>query len=352
MARGPVPLEEAHTTVAEWLSCPNIVMLDTRTKIVHGRDTGEPAITVGVIRKAPPRFPADRDFPVPPTVEVDVTRPDGRVETVDVLTDVVETGRIVPAASLESRQRPCPGGYRIVSQWGWIPLVSALGGTLGVVTTYRNQRCLLTNAHVIARASTPGNPVYQPGWSAWDLQTDWNRIGRCDGTFEIITSDSLQSVPTVRNRYDFAWARVDSRTTSFAVPPIWPHEKALQLNSGTLSDADKAFVSWIGATTGVRQDAMVTSEAAMYRTEPTWGRYAYWRSCLAFTSQDIGGHLELQSGDSGSAVIATLTKRVIGLMTSHSESGSEIHATRIPPEWPAAGDPQGLVPAPGSILPV
>ena len=183
------------------------------------------------------------------------------------------------------------GGYRIASQWGWIPLVTHAGGTLGVTAQYRNERCLVTNAHVIARASTPGYAVYQPMWSVWDLRTTWNRIGRCDGTFRVHTYGSPDQPAPDRNRYDFAWARVGADATSYAVPPIWTTEKALTLKSGTLTDTEKTLVSWIGATTGERRDAMVTSEAAMYRTEPTWGRYAFWQSCLSFTSQDVGGRL-------------------------------------------------------------
>jgi hypothetical protein len=203
MSVGPVPFRKAHTVVEHWMSYPNIVMLDTAVKKVGGRETGEQAIVVGVIKKKSVADLTALDFPVPPAVKVDVRLPDGSVRSMQVPTDVIETGAFRPL-TLNMKQRPCPGGWQIAAPNPSRPEGS---GTLGVTTFYRKKRCLLTNCHVIGNQSgSPGLNVYQPGKNGLD-----SRIGVCDGTISVVSyySKLAASWPwCVRNRYDFAWCHI------------------------------------------------------------------------------------------------------------------------------------------------
>lgn len=121
MNTAPVPLDRLHAAVGHWLSFPNIVMLTTRMKTVGGNQTTQRAITVGVQEKKPPASLTSLDFPVPPTVALDVIHPDGSVGEEIIPTDVVQTGDFA-FKSLASLERPCPGGLQIASWqgWGWL----------------------------------------------------------------------------------------------------------------------------------------------------------------------------------------------------------------------------------------
>jgi hypothetical protein len=335
MTPGPVPLEKAHTVVAEWISHPNIVLLETSAKTVGGHRTGEQAIVVGVVRKMSPDTLTALDFPVPPTVEVDVIEPDGSIRRRPVPTDVIETGVIRPLSALDQWQRPCPGGFAIsipsqaswFTPWKW----GEPTGTLGVTTYYRKKRCLVTNAHVIGDFSGgPGQPVYQPESAAFE---SWwsNKIGACDGTFDIITYRSATERDPVRNVYDFAWCEVPESVTSHAVYNIYSGAAPLDFDR-LLIDTN---VTWIGSRTGEVQNATIVSTDAISKTVQNDGTFAYWKDCLSLS----GG--KVQHGDSGAAILskpisfgtARIEPSILGLLSQGPSKGDpRALATRIPPE--------------------
>jgi hypothetical protein len=355
MSPGPVALEAAHTVVGQWISHPNIVLLETSAKTVGGHETGEQAIVVGVVRKKSPATMTALDFPVPPTVEVDVIEPDGSIRRTPVPTDVIETGLIRPLSSLDRWQRPCPGGFGIsipsqsswLTPWNWrfLPV-----GTLGVTAFYRNKRCLLTNCHVIGdRSGRPGQPVYQPQPAVFELWSS-NLIGVCDGTFEIKTYPSATQINPFRNVYDFAWCEVPEQLTSHAVYRIYAGSAPLEFDRHILD----LEAMWIGAATGEVRDAKILDTHAISKTQHDDGTFAFWKDCLSL-SGGMGGE-----GDSGAALLrkplrdpsgkAVENPRILGLISQGSspkKRPQKIIATRIPPDNGGSG--QQMLPR---ILPV
>ncbi|MFD7987697.1 hypothetical protein ACFV4M_30590 [Kitasatospora indigofera] len=330
MQLDPVPFSRAHTTVAHWLSNPNIVLLDTCRKTVGGERTDQPAILVGVVRKLPQGALTPRDFPVPPSVEVDILQPDGRVERTRVPTDVVETGQLAPRG-LTGHRRPCPGGYQITAAAYFYEGIHCNPGTLGVTTTYRNQRCLLSNAHVLcAWVNQVGREIYQPMWSQWRPWSKENMIGRCDAAYEIISYWTYQENEP-RNTYDFAWSVVDdSATAESVIEQVNPGGVPVTLGVPTVGQE----VEWIGSTTGVLQQAKIASLDAL-ATIPVWFGYQFWENCLRLEPMD-GSRPVLESGDSGAAILDMWTRELVGLATmSDEQSRSDvIIGTRIPPDDP------------------
>ncbi|MET8686917.1 hypothetical protein ABZV77_22140 [Streptomyces sp. NPDC004732] len=343
MNHAPVQPDEAHAAVEDWLSCPGIVMLDTGAKVRGGRALPQQAIIVGVVQKKPRAALTPLDFPVPPSVEVEILRPDGTIVTTTVPTDVVETGEIHPM-SLSSRERPCPGGFRIQPQARerWHGLVYLLSlGTLGVTTTFRNQRCLLTNCHVVGDlAMAPGYAVYQPSWSRRRPQREGNAIGVCDGTVRILTYGSPTVEKPIRNQYDFAWAVVDDvNLTSHRVQGIYNEQGALPIERDPLRGN---AVTWIGATTGLRQQTVIASVKTMAKW-PRAGGWAYWEKLICINGDPLAPAV-MQHGDSGAALLrrrvdAQGVERfaVVGLCSASSANGAYIYATRIPDENLADG---------------
>ncbi|MFD7839196.1 hypothetical protein [Streptomyces sp. NPDC059761] len=338
MSAGPVPLTEVHTAVDEWISCPNIVFLETGVKTVGGHETGERAIVVGVVQKKSPASLTALDFPVPPMVEADVIQPDGSIRRMSVPTDVIETGWIRPLAALSQHQRPCPGGFQIASPrptswfqpWGWDYVAT---GTLGVTVEYRGRRCLLTNCHVIGdRSHGPGLVVYQPTPAI--LEFLWsNAIGVCDGTFDVRTHASDREQNPRRNVYDFAWCEVpsDLELTSHAIPGIHDGTDPLKIK---YDPAVEDQVMWLGASTGEVQRGIISSLRATWVCREDDGRYSYW------VGMSLKGGVG-QEGDSGAALIRedsdggpVPSQYVIGLLSSGSESGkaAKMMATYMPPQ--------------------
>ncbi|MEU9702871.1 hypothetical protein [Streptomyces sp. NPDC047981] len=297
MSAGPVPLDEAHSVVEHWITYPNIVMLDTAVKRVGGRRTGQPAIVVGVMEKKRPDALTDRDLLVPPAVDVDVVQPDGSVRSVSMPTDVIETGVIRPMGRLCSEQRPCPGGFQITAVFDpegkrGMSMVGLPYGTLGLTTYYQDQRCLLTNAHVIGTVASgpgtgyrPGCHVYQPA-PDFDVHVEAQVIGVCDGTF-LVTShygDRVHRNPFC-NEFDFAWCVVPPvlsgarSLTSHAIHDLHKEEDFIRIRRDPRTDET---VRWIGARTGEVQRSTVETVHAVLDVEDRWPRtgWSYWRNLI------------------------------------------------------------------------
>ncbi|WP_316528168.1 hypothetical protein [Kitasatospora brasiliensis] len=328
------------------MTFPNIVMLDTDLKTVGGREVSRPAIIVGVVEKKPNGALTAHDFPIPPFVEVDVTQGDGTVMTATIPTDVVETGEIV-GRSLEWRARPCPGGFRIEPR----ARRRAFGlwherskGTLGVTTYFRNERCLLSNCHVIGDYSDgPGLNVYQPSFNPWSAKSrDRTLIAVCDGTMEIISYPTKNPQNIEHNIYDFAWAEVPANQplemqTSHAIQYIHEGENWLRIKRNPRK-GDK--VSWVGATTGLVQYGTIRSTrsriAMPFRHNNRW---AFWEEVIRIDKRPDELQPVMMRGDSGSALIRDADKAIVGLL-SFSGGSSLILATRIPDEENPAGPQQ------------
>ncbi len=349
----PVPLDEAHSVVRHWLRDPNIVFLDTAVKAVGGRETGQPAIVVGVIEKKPPAALTESDFPVPPAVELDVIEPDGSIRRLSLPTDVIETGEMVQR-SLVVRRRPCPGGFRILAEFHPPWAVNRAGilspgfGTLGVTTFYRNKRCLLANAHVIGTvfSTRPGSFVYQPD-TDYDSDPEWDILGVCDGTFEIIRHYGA-GVPTplFYNRYDFAWCEVPdaSETTqdlaSNTVHGIYQQQKELEIRREPVQGET---VKWVGQKTGQVQESTIVTVHGYGVANNHWPvppGHSSWRDLLRINCESTtpGVAARFVGGDSGAALIASSDNRVVGLMSYGFErAGTDFLATRIPEDDPPTG---------------
>ncbi len=341
MNTAPVLPDRLHAAVGHWLSFPNIVMLTTRMKTVGGQETAQQAITVGVKEKKTPAALTSRDFPVPPTVSVDVMHPDGPVRTEVIPTDVIQTGDFV-SKSLSTRERPCPGGYQIASWqgWGWFG-GRQNAGTLGVTTQWLGKRCLLTNCHVAGdRTSGPGLQIYQPAWSM--LGSLWQEdgfLGRCDGTFDIMTCGSGTEANPRVNKYDFAWCEVDAdHTASEIAGNVYDGTDLLEIRRDVHRYEP---VRWIGQATGRVQTSTVKEVYYRYKKPSSVAGWEYWMDCIVLTTYPGGP--ALLEGDSGSALIADDDHRVIGLLTAQSEDGKEILATRIPEEKVAPDGPDGQI---------
>ncbi|MEE1742036.1 hypothetical protein [Streptomyces sp. BE147] len=347
MNHAPVEPDEAHVAVEEWLSYPGIVMLDTGAKVRGGHELPQRAIIVGVVKKRPGTALTPLDFPVPPSVEVEIRQPDGTVATRTIPTDVVETGEIRPM-SLSWQERPCPGGFRIEAQ----PRKLLLGmvyvqskGTLGVTTDFRNQQCLLTNCHVIGdRAMAPGNALYQPAWSTWRQRREDNAIGVCDGTVSILTYGTPTVEKPVLNQYDFAWSVMnDANLMSHRIQDIYDGQAALPIRRDPLRGN---AVTWIGATTGMTQQSTIASANVMAKW-PRGDMWAFWKRLIRITV-DPGAPVVMQHGDSGAALLrrrvdahGVETFSVVGLLSAASDDGTHIFATRIPDEN-LADEPQKM----------
>ncbi|MFF3089843.1 hypothetical protein ACFVRB_33090 [Streptomyces nojiriensis] len=341
MSSHPVFLSRAHIAVEHWLLYPNIVLLDTAVKKVRGRRTNQQAIVVGVIKKKSPAALTALDFPVPAVAEIDVIQPDGSVRRTPVPTDVVETGRVRPFEELWWWERPCPGGFQIKAV---TPGIYGSGaGTAGVTTMYRGRRCLLTNCHVMGDyAAGPGLPVYQPERAINRQQQA--QIGFCDGTFtvESHSDDFLNRLWPFhrRNTWDFAWCEVPSLDdASHRVHQIYKGQAPLKIGRTPVLDEE---VVWIGRTTGEPQ--VSTIESLEVQGKSTWsgGRAALWRDLLSIDPDGV----RFEDGDSGSALIATSDKAILGLMSFGAVAGDETYclASRIPPEGfrPSWNSPQQL----------
>lgn len=275
-------------------------------------------------------------------VEIDVIQPDGSIRRTPVPTDVVQTGRFHPLEELWWEERPCPGGFQIM------PLGGLLRGrgTLGATTMYRGRRCLLTNCHVIGDyAAGPGLEVYQPARATNRPQE--GKIGICDGTFTVEShSDTFLNRLWPfhrRNTWDFAWCEVPSLDdASHRVHRIYKGQAPLKIDRTPVVDED---VAWIGMKTGEPQ--VSTIDSLDVQCKSTWpdGRAALWRDLMSIDPDGVRS----QSGDSGSALIATGDKAIVGLMSFGNfgtTAGDEVYclACRIPPEdfSPSPNSPQQL----------
>lgn len=134
--------------VQEFLAKRNVVSVGEGFKIINGRTTKQPCITVLVIKKEPVQSLSARSL-LPNTVE-------------DTLIDVIESGPLRAFKLRTDRFRPMPGGISIGHH-----LISA--GTLGCWVKsndeWNKDRFILSNNHVLANtnAGKIEDRILQPG---------------------------------------------------------------------------------------------------------------------------------------------------------------------------------------------
>ncbi len=122
----------------------NIQGVGIGEKLVGDRPTGQPCVTVYVVRKAPSDV-----------VEAAALAP---AEVNGVPVDVVELGEEFRALPFRGRFRPAPGGVSV----GHFRITA---GTIGCLVRRGNALFILSNNHVLANSnnSRPGDPILQPG---------------------------------------------------------------------------------------------------------------------------------------------------------------------------------------------
>jgi hypothetical protein len=123
---------------------PNVVGTMISTKKVNGKDTGISCITVLVVKKLRVTELGHEDT-VPEKLE-------------DVVTDVVESGKIRARQTRTQHIRPAPRGVSIGHY-----LITA--GTLGCIVYKAGVPYILSNNHVLANENNAnvGDPILQPG---------------------------------------------------------------------------------------------------------------------------------------------------------------------------------------------
>jgi len=138
----------------------NILGVGLSERVLSGRPTGEEAVAVYVVRKAPPGE-------VEPSALIP-TKYEG------VPTDVVESGEFV-AETERGRHRPALSGLSLGHSAGGI-------GTLGFVARREGELVVVSNNHVLARENEadPGDVILQPAATDGGTSTD-DEIARLEG---------------------------------------------------------------------------------------------------------------------------------------------------------------------------
>jgi hypothetical protein len=288
-------LERSLVSLRHWLSRDNIQAMHVGRKTVNGQETDQLAVIFEVEKKKP--LHALGEEPIPPRIDLHVQSPQGEVSQVSVPTDVVEIGKLKPAV-LDQRVRPTPGGYKITADASWF---SESAGTLGVNIVWGGKFRLLTNNHVISHNNNDGGTVYQPE----SVLFGDNKLSTVAGYYPVITYTDRNQVNPSYNTYDLAWCDIDPAAGSTNITTIG-------VPTGIRRAVNGEAVQWIGQRTGVVQNATVGSITAQAVIEFLDGQWAWFHNVIRLT----GGIV--QSGDSGSAIVATNDMNVVGLVFANN----------------------------------
>jgi len=142
--RGKMERKNWRKLQRELLKKENVVAVGRGLKKVRGVVTSEKAIICSVVKKVEPETLSKKDM-IPRRVG-------------DMVTDVVETGKIKALKARTDRWRPAPGGVSIGHQQ-----ISA--GTLGCLVKRGGEVFILSNNHVLADSNNAsiGSNILQPG---------------------------------------------------------------------------------------------------------------------------------------------------------------------------------------------
>lgn len=296
---GGVGHESALEAVKPWLSEPNVTGLSIGPKVVGGQETGEQAVLVFVERKLPASALGADHFPVPATVELHTLTGAGEVGSVEVPTDVQETGpnRI---EVLNQKVRPAPGGYQIAAE--------NIGGTgtLGVNIVWAGKYRTLSNNHVLSNNGNLGAAIYQP-----DKAND-TAIGTVDGYVPITLYASSTQQNPIYNNQDLAWSLASTRLTT-------PEITRIGTPTGLRAPVPGETVTLIGKQTASVQRATVRDIITKTVVEWMPGAAKPW----AFFERIVRLDRKCtQPGDSGTAYVATSDDMVVGLHIASNSSYS------------------------------
>lgn len=288
-ANGPGPSDAALVEAAKpWLSQPNVVGVDVGTKVVDGRDTGERAVVVHVVKKRT-QLAAD-DFPIPATVAGHHHGEDGALQEFELPTDVVETGEFVLQIN-DQKVRPTEGGYQIQAD--------NIGGTgtLGVNIAWATRYRMLTNNHVLSNNGNMGAKVFQPSPNGTNTQ-----IGTVDGYVPIVTYPTANQPMPHYNNQDLAWCDINPAVGGPAITQIG-------IPTGVRAPVLGEAVVLVGKQTGSVQRSTIASitYAVTMQFPPGSGRYAWFDSLIR-----LSGNVT-QAGDSGSAYVSLTDAKVVGI---------------------------------------
>lgn len=300
------------------LSKPNVHMVWT---------TRDGTVKVGVTKKVPASELSAFDL-VPKTVEAE--------DNSELKTDVVVVGTIRPRIfpqqhsthdprELTQKRRPCPGGFSC----GHAQITA---GTLGIWVKRDGEDFILSNNHVLAdsNAGTPGDWILQPGRADGGFSSDPSfYVGRLTEFVKINSEggdDGLGGCLDLIDKIPWPWKK---RSIEQPYPNLVDAALAEDFGEGGVVDPN---IHKLGRPAGVR-DALVGEEVikAGRTTEITkdpieaidlsvqvqYGSFlALFADQLMITS---AGKPFSQGGDSGSAILATHDRALVGLLFAGGE---------------------------------
>jgi hypothetical protein len=253
----------------------NIVGVGIAERLAGGHPTGERAVSVYVVRKAPPDQVVG-DALVPPEYE-------------GMPTDVIESGEFV-AFTERGRFRPAPSGVSVGHY-------SEDAGTLGFLARHEDDLVIVSNNHVLALVNQgqPGDAIVQPG------QLDGGTGADQLGTLKLFHPLDFDG----RNEIDVAIAVVEEGAASAEIYGSGAYR------AEPLEARDDMLVRKTGRTSGLTRGIVRDSHASVklgYRG----GRVARLREQLIVDPRDA--HPFSQGGDSGSLVVEEASGCPIGLL--------------------------------------
>jgi hypothetical protein len=313
-------VQEARTAhQVSMLKRPNVVGLGVGYKVSSSQLTSELCMVVLVRSKMPPVSLREAEF---------IPR-----EVAGVRTDVVEVGELRPLSVYTDRCRPAPGGVSL----GHYKITA---GTLGCVVRdlKTGVRMILSNNHVLAdrNAGKPGDPILQPGpTDGGTTQRDTiallerfepilynqqpavctiarfyaglgNRLARLVGSHHQV--QVFQSFPYATNQIDAALARpiLDSDVL----------DEILEIGAiqGQAEAALGMKVCKAGRTTSLTEGLVNVMDATVtvnYGDERT----------ATFEHQIVSTPMS-EGGDSGSLLVASESKKAVGLLFAGSSKAT------------------------------
>lgn len=252
----------------------NVVGVGIAEQLADGHPTGQRAVTVYVVRKAPPDQ-VDGAALVPPEYQ-------------GVLTDVVESGEFV-AFTERGRHRPAPSGVSVGHY-------REDAGTLGFLATHQGDLVLVSNNHVLALTNdaAPGDAILQPGHADGGSESD--QIG----TLKLFHALDFAG----RNLIDAAIGTVEHGTVSSEIYGIGAY------SAQPLEARENMLVRKVGRTSGVSRGIVRDAHASI--------KLRYRRGVARLREQVIIQPRDAQAfsegGDSGSLVIEESSRCPIGLL--------------------------------------
>lgn len=263
----------------------NIVGVGISERLSRGRPTGERAVAVYVVRKAP-LDQLEPNAVVPPKYG-------------GVATDVVETGEFI-AHTERGRCRPAPSGVSLAHY-------QDTAGTLGFVAAHAGGLVVVSNNHVLARENdaAAGDAILQPG--PHDGGTLADRIAELKAFWPLdFNEPNLIDAALATTTDEFVSNEIYG-IGSFVADPLEPTPDMLVRKCGRTTGVSRGIVRDVEASVKVRYRKGIARLREQIIVEP--------RDKTLFSD----------SGDSGSLVIEDSTKQPIGLLCGGTPTHSIVN---------------------------